>query len=488
MAKRSMNRREFLSMSAVAAAGAAVAGCAAPPAQVVEKVITSAPEVIEKVVTSEPQVVEKTVEKVITATPEPAKYPAGQVTLWSWGTPQYQEDWMNDFLLTHYPGSGIKGVAQGTQGAEDIQTKLMLSYSAGCADCPDFVQSDAPVVKPMADAGAILELTEWTNTFKDKMPDGIFDSFTFDGKVWCFPWRPNTWLMYYNREIFDKAGIKADQIKTWDEWLQAGIDIKKATNGESFLEYRDGSSGWFTYDILVPQNGGRYFDNNFNPVLDTDEKTIEAFMLQEKMYKAEVLYMTSSWNPGWYQAMKDGKFAAMLYGNWWDEFLKKNLPDMSGKWGIMDVPAFANGVHKVPMAAVPFCIVNKPDAAYRDLIMEMLQWQFLDRDRVLEYLHLMTNRNLTAFLPVLKEVYNDPFFTQPDPYYADQSFQAEVVKSTQETPTDLPLRPDRLPEVSSIIGAEVDNVYAGKQDMMTALKNASAQLLAKQSDIIAASK
>jgi hypothetical protein len=108
------------------------------------------------------------------------------------------------------------------------------------------------------------------------------------------------------------------------------------------------------YPLLVPQNGGRYFDDNFNPVLDTDEKTIEACMLQEKMYKAEVLYMTSSWNPGWYQAMNEGKFAAMLYGNWWDEFLKQNLPDMSGKWGIMDVPAFANGVHKVPMAAVPF--------------------------------------------------------------------------------------------------------------------------------------
>jgi ABC-type glycerol-3-phosphate transport system substrate-binding protein len=133
-------------------------------------------------------------------------------------------------------------------------------------------------------------------------------------------------------------------------------------------------------------------------------------------------------------------------------------------------------------------MVNKPEPVYRDLVMEMLEWQFLNKERVLEYLRLMTARNLTAFLPVLTEVHTDPFFSQPDPYYADQSFQAEVVKSTQETPTDLPLRPDRLPEVSTVIGAEVDNVYAGRQDMMTALKNASAQLMAKQADIIAASK
>ncbi len=471
-AQSRISRRKFLGAAGASAAAVAMAACTGGP--------TPTPQVVEKVV-KETQVVE--VEKVVVASPPPPKYPAGTLTLWSWGTPQYQEDYMNDFLRTFYPLAGIKASALGTGGAGDIQQKIMLAWAAGCVDCPDFVQSDENAFRPMAKAGALLDLTEWISGIRSKMPDGVFDAYTLEGKTWCFVWRPNTWGMYYNREVFDKAGVKADDIKTWDDWIQAGIEIKNATNGESFLEHRDGGSYWFTVREMVPQAGGRFFDDNGNVVLGSDPKTLEVFQILERMHKAGILYQTTSWNPGWYQAFREGKIAAIHYGNWWDEFLKKNLPDMSGKWGLMAMPAFSNGMHKVPLTGVPFGIINKPKAPYPQLIMELLEWHFLNKERVLEYLHLMTNRGLTAFLPVLKEVYDDPFFQSEDPYYAGQSFQAWVVEHTKGCPPNLPMRPDQAPQVGSIIDAEMGNFYANKQGMEESVKRMVQQITERIEEI-----
>ena len=64
-------------------------------------------------------------------------------------------------------------------------------------------------------------------------------------------------MMYYNREIFDSAGVSADDIETWDDWIAAGVEIKNATGGASFLEYRNGGSEWHTTGKLVPPSPTR---------------------------------------------------------------------------------------------------------------------------------------------------------------------------------------------------------------------------------------
>jgi ABC-type glycerol-3-phosphate transport system substrate-binding protein len=398
-------------------------------------------------------------------------YPAGKVTLWSWGTPQLQTDWMNDFLTAKYPDAGITGEAVGQAGAGEIQQMLMTDFAAGGTTLPDFVQSEPSAIHTLAKAGVLIDLTDWVGGIKDKMPDGIFNLWTIDEKVYAFPWRPNTWLMYYNRDIFDKAGVNVDEINTWDDWVQAGIKIKTATNGESLLEYRNGGSYWHTAQQLVPQAGGRYIDGDMNVVIDTDPATVEVFTHLERLYKEGLIYQTTDFDPGWYQSFRDGKISAIHYGNWFDEFLKQNLPEMAGKWGLMPLPAFSNGNHKGAMEAVPFGIINKSGAAYTDLIKEMLEWQFLDPERVIAYLHIMTDRKLPAFLPVLKSAYADPFMTAVDPYYGDQSFQAAAAESTVGAVSILDPTLDGRGEIATVIDTELSKVYTGDQDMAMALKN-----------------
>lgn len=184
-------------------------------------------------------------------------YPAGAVTLWSWGTPSLQEEWMTDFLTAVYSEGGITAEAVGQGGPGDIMQLLLVDFAGGGGTLPDMVQTEGPFVSTLAKAGVFLDLTDWVAGFRVKMPNGIFDLWTFDDRVYAFPWRPNTWMMYYNREIFDSAGVSADDIETWDDWIAAGIEIKNATGGASFLEYRNGGSEWHTTGKLVPPSPTR---------------------------------------------------------------------------------------------------------------------------------------------------------------------------------------------------------------------------------------
>ncbi len=413
-------------------------------------------------------------------------YPPGTVTLWSWGTPQLQTEWMNDFLQAQYPDAGITGEAVGQPGAGDIQQMLMTDFAAGGTTLPDFVQSGPAIVPILARAGVLVDLTDWVGGIRDLMPEGIFDLWTVNGQVYAFPWRPNTWMMYYNREVFDNAGVSPDDIETWEDWVEAGIEIKNATNGESLLEYRNGGGYWHTAGQLVPQAGGRYLDDDYNIVIDTDPNTVEVFMHLERLHREGLLFQTPDFDPGWYQAFRDGKISAIHYGNWFDEFLKQNLPEMSGKWGLMPLPAFSNENHKGPMESVPFGIINRANAPYVELIKEMLEWQFLNLERVIDYLHIMTDRNLPAFLPVLREVYDDPFMTAPDPYYGDQSFQAAAAESTVGAPNILDPTLDGAGEITTVIDTELARVYADEQDMATALQNMRAGIERVLPDVLAA--
>ena len=104
-----------------------------------------------------------------------------------------------------------------------------------------------PVTEAMdADNGA------WRKTFAASAINGL----TFDGDVWAVPVRVGTVAFFYNKEMFKKAGVDGDAIKTWDDFLGAVQKIKDA--GMVPLGC-DGADKWplhFYYSYLVMRNGG----------------------------------------------------------------------------------------------------------------------------------------------------------------------------------------------------------------------------------------
>jgi raffinose/stachyose/melibiose transport system substrate-binding protein len=117
-----------------------------------------------------------------------------------------------------------------------------LENEAFKAKLPTLLQSnDAPsmfyswgggVLKAQAQTGAIRDVTAamdadggaWRNSYGKASVDGL----TFDGKVWAVPYQTGLVSFYYNKAMFQKAGVDASGIKTWDDFLAAVKKIKDA--------------------------------------------------------------------------------------------------------------------------------------------------------------------------------------------------------------------------------------------------------------------
>ncbi|NIV35333.1 MAG: extracellular solute-binding protein, partial [Anaerolineae bacterium] len=74
----------------------------------------------------------------------------------------------------------------------------------------------------LADAGLLVELTDQMAPYVDDLSPAVLEGVSWNGKVWAVPWMPNTAMVWYNKEVFDMAGINADDIETWDDFMEAG--------------------------------------------------------------------------------------------------------------------------------------------------------------------------------------------------------------------------------------------------------------------------
>jgi raffinose/stachyose/melibiose transport system substrate-binding protein len=117
-----------------------------------------------------------------------------------------------------------------------------LENEAFKAKLPTLLQSNDPpslfytwgggVLKEQSETGKIRAIDaaldanggEWRN----QLSQGAISAMTFDGKVWAAPFKSGVVSFWYNKELFDKAGVDGTAIHTWDDFTQAVQKLKDA--------------------------------------------------------------------------------------------------------------------------------------------------------------------------------------------------------------------------------------------------------------------
>lgn len=125
----------------------------------------------------------------------------------------------------------------------DVKVDLQfLENEAFKAKLPTLLQSDdAPdlfyswtggVLKAQYEAGAVQDLTEkmkadggaWENSYIPAAIRGV----TIDERMLCVPLKMSMIGFFYNKPMFEKAGVDGAAIKTWDDFLSAVKKLKAA--------------------------------------------------------------------------------------------------------------------------------------------------------------------------------------------------------------------------------------------------------------------
>ncbi|MFP3387515.1 ABC transporter substrate-binding protein [Brevibacillus sp. SIMBA_040] len=116
---------------------------------------------------------------------------------------------------------------------EDFYQKLTTQIAAGTA--PDIWQSDGTKVFGFAQRGAIRDITEYvTKEINKDEVNGLEFNKDAEGKYWGVPQGIQVGALFYNKDLFDKAGVSYPTADwTWDDLKAAAAKLTLDANGKN---------------------------------------------------------------------------------------------------------------------------------------------------------------------------------------------------------------------------------------------------------------
>ncbi|MEU7898474.1 extracellular solute-binding protein [Nonomuraea sp. NPDC049152] len=120
-------------------------------------------------------------------------------------------------------------------GVDDEQYKTKLALDLKSKKGADVIDIDGIWAGEFAEAGYIKPLSEVAGAETDswegwsQIPEAVQGLTTYNGKKYALPIGTDGRVLYFNKTLFQKAGLPADwQPKSWQEVLDAGTKLKAA--------------------------------------------------------------------------------------------------------------------------------------------------------------------------------------------------------------------------------------------------------------------
>lgn len=212
-----------------------------------------------------------------------------------WGdskTKELHEKVITEFMKTH-PNIKVEPVY--VSAFDQYVQKIQTTMAAGSPpDVINFLNND---LNTFASRGVLADVSDlvkrdWESSKLDDNMKNLMDAMKVDGKYFALPRNASGWYLYYNKNLFDKAGVSyPDSTWTWDKFVQEG---KKLTN-------TSGNSSDRTWAIAINaksvsnninfiwQAGGDYFSKDYKSLtIDSPEAKKGLQYVYDLMYKDKI--------------------------------------------------------------------------------------------------------------------------------------------------------------------------------------------------------
>jgi multiple sugar transport system substrate-binding protein len=286
--------------------------------------------------------------------------------------------------------------------------KLQTGLAGGAA--PDVFAMDGPLFPDYQSRGVLLDLKPYIDRdafdLNQLVEQGVADFTTSDGGQYGLPRDLNTIILYYNRTMFDEAGLAyPDESWDWDKLVEVGTALTKDLDGNGtvdqwgfYTETTDMENYWSS---LVWQNGGDIISaDKTKTLLGTPEAAGGIQFLQDLIWKHRIMAEPALFAETG-DAFEQGKAAMEANGSWLVPTHTAASEELGFTFGMAPLPAGPAGrfTSVNPTGAVVYQGTKAPDAAWEFV-------KYLASPAAQEQLML-----LKASLPVSKEVLAGPYPT-----------------------------------------------------------------------------
>ncbi|HZO70824.1 MAG TPA: ABC transporter substrate-binding protein [Ktedonobacteraceae bacterium] len=287
----------------------------------------------------------------------------------------------------------------------DYPTKMRANVAGG--NVPDVFYLQPGMAPEYITSGKLLNLSPYMTKGNVKAADyysSLISPFTCkDGTVYGIPKDWNSLAVFYNKTMFQNAGIQPPTADwTWDDMLADAQKLTKAGNAATAtygITLPASSSRWLAFMFA---EGGSVLNKDGTQAAFNNQAGIDSLNFYASFAKDHSSVLPADVAAGWAgDAFGKQRAAMALEGGWLIPYMTQNFPNV--QYGIAPVPRSANGKRAdliFTNAWAGYANTKHPEAA----------WELI---KYMTGTEVQTSQLHAGFaLPTLSSLSSDPYFTQ----------------------------------------------------------------------------
>lgn len=292
---------------------------------------------------------------------------------------------------------------------DDMHNKLSLALESG-EGAPDIVDIELGKFPAyMVGKIGLMELNDVIAPYKDNIVKSRLDIYSKDGKEYGLPTHVGTTVAFYNEKLLNDAGINYKDIKTWDQFKEAGVKYHEATG--KYFACVETSAQWMV-NLMLAQKGGDYIDKDgkLNIASKEMEEVLEYIKGMQETGAFATIPGGQPDNEEAYPFYNSGDYAVQIMPFWQTSRFVNYMTDIKKQVAIAPVPVFSESdgeVATIGGGGTGTAIIKSGKNA--QLAAEVMAFIKLSEESNKEVW------NVLGFDPVNTAVWNDTSLTQnPD--------------------------------------------------------------------------
>lgn len=342
--------------------------------------------------------------------------------------------------------------------ADEYNNKLTVMLAGGDSDPDVIFVKDSETQVTMKNKGQILNLDEYIK--KDNIDLGIYggagEQLQIDGSNYTLPYRKDWYTLYYNKDLFDAAGVAypSDNM-TWNEYEELA---RKMTSGEgSSKVYGTHNHTWMGLVSNWAVQDGKH------TLIDEDYSFLKPYYEQAlRMQNDGILQSYSNLKTGsihYISVFEQEQCAMIPMGTWFVGTLikDKKAGAFDFNWGVTRIP-HPEGIDSGATvgSVTPIAINSKTDQ-------KELAWEFVKFATSEKAAEVLADKGI---FPAISSDSVTEKLSVIDGFPQDGKSALTTTNFVLDRPLDA-----KMASIRKVIEEEHDLIMIGQEDLDTGLKN-----------------
>lgn len=214
--------------------------------------------------------------------------------------------------------------------------------------CADVVGFSGKQLNSFKAKGTLLNLMPFIRRDRYDLADffevGLADAQMTPGELYYLPMEGSGSVLFYNRDLFDKAGLKyPGDDWTWEDFRDAAVALTRDTNGDGRIDQVGYAGGYWWPEMIswIWANGGDFVNPEHTRCLLNRPEAVEAlnFLLDlERKYQITARALGGATSAGIYDNFASGRIGMIVSLAYGLPALMEASRNSSMRWGVAMPP------------------------------------------------------------------------------------------------------------------------------------------------------